>query len=176
MIAGVIVGCEVAFWLVILAGLLVRYPLHRPRLGLALLACVPLVDLALLAATAVDLRSGATARVEHGVAAIYVGFSLAYGHSMIHWADVRFAHRFAAGPAPQRLHGAAYTRHCWDDVVRTGIAAVIAGGLTAGLVRWVGDPGRTGALSENYTWLGLVLVVELLWALSYTWWPKKARA
>lgn len=174
MILAFIVACEVAFWVAIALGLVARYPLHRPRLGLLVLACVPLIDLALLVATAAHLRAGATAGVEHGVAAIYIGFSLAYGHRLIAWADVRFAHRFADGPPPQQLFGADYTRHCWGDVARTSVAAVVAGGLTAGLVGWIGDPARTQELSQNYRWLVLVWSLDLLWAISTVVWPRRA--
>ena len=66
MIYGVIVACEVGFWVVLLAGLVARYVLRRPRLGGALLVCVPLVDLALLVASVVDLRGGGEAGVGHG--------------------------------------------------------------------------------------------------------------
>lgn len=79
-------------------GLIARYPLRRPRLGAALLIAVPVVDLVLLAATMIDLRRGATATFAHGLAAAYLGFSVAFGHSMVRWADQRFAHRFAGGP------------------------------------------------------------------------------
>lgn len=174
MIVAFIVACEVGFWVALLAGLVARYPLHRPRLGLVILASVPLIDLVLLIATAINLRSGAIAGVEHGLAAIYIGFSLAYGHRLIGWADVQFAHRFADGPAPVKLYGAAYTRHCWGDVVRTTLAAVIAGGLTAGLIEWVGEPARTTALQDNYRWLGLVFGIDLLWATSTVIWPRRA--
>ncbi|RQX50832.1 hypothetical protein DLJ57_10885, partial [Micromonospora chalcea] len=95
MLVAVIVGCEVAFWVVLLAGLIARYPLRRPRLGAALLIAVPVVDLVLLAATMIDLRRGATATFAHGLAAAYLGFSVAFGHRMVRWADERFAHRFA---------------------------------------------------------------------------------
>lgn len=61
MIITVIVGCEIGFWLALAAGLGLRYPLKRPKAGAVVLACVPLVDLVLLAATVVDLRGGATA-------------------------------------------------------------------------------------------------------------------
>ncbi len=176
MILAIIVTCEIAFWVAIGLGLVARYPLHRPRLGLVVLASVPLIDLALLVATAVHLRSGATAGVEHGVAAIYIGFSLAYGHRLIAWADVRFAHRFAEGPPPPRFYGAAYARHCWGDVARTSVAAVIAGGLTAGLVWWIGDPTRTAELTQNYRWLVLVWSLDLLWAISTLIWPRRAPA
>jgi hypothetical protein len=53
-----IVAAEIAFWLALLAGLVTRYLLRRPRLGMALLVATPLIDLALLAATTIDLRRG----------------------------------------------------------------------------------------------------------------------
>ncbi len=134
----------------------------------------PLIDLALLIATAMHLRSGATAGVEHGVAPIYIGFSVTYGHRLIGWADVRFAHRFAGGPAPSKPYGMTYARLCWGDVVRTSIAAVIAGGLTALLMWWVNDPAKSEALRQNYHWLIIVWVIELGWAISSLIWPRRA--
>ena len=174
MIVSLIVACEIAFWVAIAMGLVARYPLRRPRLGLIILASVPLIDLVLLVATAAHLRSGATAGVEHGLAAIYIGFSLAYGHRLIGWADVRFAHRFADGPAPRKLHGMAYTKHCWGDVVRTSVAAAIAGALTAALIWWINDPARTTALRENYHWLAFIWGLDFLWAISTLIWPRRA--
>ncbi|MDI5944050.1 hypothetical protein QLR68_39155, partial [Micromonospora sp. DH15] len=117
MLVAVIVGCEIGFWVLLVAGLVARYPLRRPRLGAALLVCVPLVDLVLLAAAALDLRRGATADATHGLAAAYLGFSVAFGHSLIRWADQRFAHRFAGGPPPVRppRYGWARARHEWRE-------------------------------------------------------------
>ncbi|WP_432523679.1 hypothetical protein [Kineococcus sp. SYSU DK006] len=167
-----IAGCEVGFWVLVGAGLLARYPLRAPRAGGALLAAVPLLDLVLLVATAAHLRSGAEATWAHGLAALYLGLTIAYGRRLVAWADVRFASRFAGGPAPVRLHGRAYALRCWGDVLRTLLAALIAAGLLAGVQRWVDDPARTGALDQFFPLLGIVCAVELLWALSYTVWPK----
>jgi hypothetical protein len=66
----VIVAVEIAFWVLLAAGLTARYVLRLPRVGAALLIAVPLVDLVLLGATVIDLRGGATARVAHGLAAV----------------------------------------------------------------------------------------------------------
>ncbi|WP_416446041.1 hypothetical protein AB3K78_02960 [Leucobacter sp. HNU] len=101
MIYAIIIGCEIAFWVLIAAGLAARYLLRRPRLGIVLLALTPVVDLILLGAAAFDLRGGGRADFAHSLAAIYLGFSIAYGHRMIKWADVRFAHRFAGGRLPR---------------------------------------------------------------------------
>jgi hypothetical protein len=169
----VIVVCEIGFWVAVLGGLAARYLLHRRRLSVVLLLAAPLLDVVLLVATAADLRSGTTASLEHGLAAIYLGFSVAYGHRLVHWADVRFAHRFAGGPAPVRLTGSAYTRACWADVGRTLLAVAIAAAVLLGLVAWVDDPTRTEALLGEFPLLGFVLAVDLLWAVSYTLWPRR---
>jgi hypothetical protein len=97
-----IVACEVGFWVVLLLGLACRYLLRRELLSRALLLCLPLLDLLLLAVTAIDLRQGATATFAHGLAAAYVGFTVAFGAMAVAWADAHFAHRFAAGPTPAR--------------------------------------------------------------------------
>lgn len=175
MIIGVILACEIAFWVVIAAGLTLRYPLRRPRAGLVALALVPVVDVVLLVATAWHLRGGATATSAHTLAAFYLGFSVAYGHRVIRWADVRFAHRFAGGPAPVRLAGAAYARHCWADVGRTAVAVAVASAITWLLVAWVDAPDRTAAFGATYGWGAAILAIGVLYAASYTVWPRAAR-
>jgi len=174
MILAAIVICEIAFWVVLLGGLAARYLLRRPRLSAVLLISAPVIDLILLAFVLVDLLGGGTASWQHGVAAIYIGFSVAYGTRMVAWADARFAHRFAGGPTPQRLAGSAYTLKCWMDVLRTLAMAAIAGAILGGLILLVGDPQRTAALEGFFRILGIIFVADLLWAVSYTIWPRKA--
>jgi len=102
MLVLVIVAAEIAFWVLLVGGLAARYLLRRRRLSTALLIGAPLVDLVLLVATVIDLGRGTTATSAHGLAAAYIGFSVAFGPSLIRWADERFAHRFAGGPPPWR--------------------------------------------------------------------------
>ena len=83
MIVAIIIACEVGFWVLIVLGLVARYKLRLRRTGLTLLALTAAVDVILLVVTAMDLISGATATVFHGIAAIYLGFSVAYGHKII---------------------------------------------------------------------------------------------
>ena len=173
VILAVIVACEVGFWAFIVAGLLARYVLRRRRTGAVLLAMTPVVDLVLLTATVLDLRAGATATVFHGLAALYLGASISYGHKMIAWADARFAHRFAGGPGTVVRSGSAYATECWRDVVRTTVAVAVAGGLLQLLTVLVGDPVRTESLAALYPILGIILGLDLVWALGYTIWPKK---
>ena len=106
--AALIVACEVGFWLMLGAGLVARYPLSMRRTSTVLLVGTPMLDVVLLVATVFDLRGGAAATVVHGLGAAYLGFSVAFGHGIIRWADQRFAHRLgrasgsrgrAGGPA-----------------------------------------------------------------------------
>lgn len=172
MILGVIIACEVGFWVAILSGLAARYILGARGLGTALLLCAPLIDVVLLVAVTVHLSTGAAASWHHGLAALYIGFSITYGHRMIAWTDTRFAHRFARGPAPSKLAGAQYTQRCWGDFLRTLGAAVIAGGILAAITWWIDDPNRTEALTRWNGILGIIVAAELIWALSYTIWPR----
>jgi hypothetical protein len=176
MILVVIVACEIGFWVAIALGLVARYVLKRPRLGVVLLALAPAIDLVLLIATAAHLRTGVDATWEHGLAALYVGFSIAYGHRLIRWADIRFAHRFADGPAPVKLTGPDYTRACWHDVARTALAAGISSAILLALIWWVGDATRTESLQSWFGTLGIILALETIWAVSYSIWPRKTPA
>src|SRR5688572_20009779 len=95
-----IVGCEAAFWLVLVLALAARYLLNRERVSRFLLFSLPVIDLLLLAFTALDLRAGTSATFAHGLATAYVGFTVAFGSRAVRWADPRFAHWFAGGPPP----------------------------------------------------------------------------
>ena len=52
-----IVGCEVAFWVALFSGLAFRYLFRWSRVSSFVLWCVPLIDVALLAFTVLDLRA-----------------------------------------------------------------------------------------------------------------------
>lgn len=180
MIPVIIVACEVGFWAFLLAGLATRYLFRRPRLGLVLLAAAPLVDLVLLVVTVLDLRGGGTATLAHSLAAFYIGASVAFGHSMIAWADRVFARRFgtedearqAQSPAP--AYGRAHARHMWGGTFLVWLAALVAAGLLAGMIWMVGDPTRTQALARGFHTLAVIVGVDLIITVSYTLWPRKA--
>jgi len=171
----VVVACEVGFWVAVLGGLVLRYVAGLRRAGAVLLALGPVLDVVLLAVTALDLARGGTADWAHGLAALYVGVSLAYGRRMVAWADARFAHWRTGRPLPGRPTGWAYTRACWADVLRTGLGVLVAAGVIGGFVLAFGTGERTAALTAWLPVLGVVLGVEVLWALGYTVWPKRAR-
>ena len=176
MIYAVIVACEVGFWVFLLAGLITRYLLHRPRLGAALLICVPLVDLTLLLVSALDLRyGGGEADFAHGLAAIYLGVSVAFGHSMVRWADARFAHRFSGGLLPPRppKTGPEHARRERRQWARHLLAWAVGCSLLLGGVVFVGDPSRIGALIGTAQGWTVVLAVDFLWSFSYALRPPK---
>jgi hypothetical protein len=169
-----IILAEIAFWSLLLSGLAARYLLRRPRLGLGLLVATPFVDLALLVATTIDLRRGGEAALAHALAAVYIGVSIAWGHRIVRWTDVRFAHRFAGGPAPERpartgrLHAARERREWIRHLTAwgTGIALLGLGVLIAG------DVDRTMALVNVAVLWTFVLAIDFAISFSYTLWPR----
>ncbi|WP_431965625.1 hypothetical protein [Actinacidiphila sp. bgisy160] len=178
MLVTLIIGCEIAFWVLLGAGLAVRYLLRRPRAGAALLVCVPLVDVVLLAVAAADLREGGTAGARHALAAVYVGFSAGYGHSVVRRADARFAHRFSGGPKPPPAprYGRARAVHEWRLLGRTAVSAAVAAALLRLAVRLVADAGRTAALREWQVRMVATAGIHAVVAASYTLWPKREPA
>ena len=170
-----IVGCEVAFWLVLALSLVLRYLLRRQSLSKWLLRSLPLIDLLLLGFTAVDLKSGTTATVAHGLAAAYVGFTVAFDSIVITWADARFAHRLAGGPAPApwptRGWGAVrYELRLW---VRCIVACMIALALLELIIAYVGKEATTQPLREWYQdAVGCVVLWFIFgpaWSLVFSW-------
>ncbi|MET8846083.1 hypothetical protein [Amycolatopsis sp. NPDC004625] len=163
MIGWIIVGCEVGFWVLLVVGLAGRYILRWRRVGAVLLICVPLVDLVLLVAAVIDLRRGASGSVLHALAAVYIGFSVAFGHQTISRLDALAAHRWAGGPAPSHAprHGGLGVHHTWRQWGRTLLAGSLATALLGAAVLIVGDPGRTAPLVETVGWIVVVVLVSL---------------
>jgi len=170
VLVAVIVACEVGFWVFVGAGLVSRYVLGLPRFGGILLLGAPVLDLVLLGATVIDLHGGATAEFEHGLAAVYLGFSVAFGHGLIRWADERFAHRFAGGPAP--LPPARYGRErAVRERVLFGKAALawaISCVLLITAIAIIGDADRTEELRMWLIMLTAILAVWSLWLITDT--------
>jgi hypothetical protein len=169
-----IVACEAGFWVLLGAGLAARYLLRARVVSTALLLAVPLVDVVLLAATAVDLRRGGEAGFTHGLAAVYIGVSLAFGHQLVGWADQRFAHRFAGGPAPVRppRTGRAHAARERRQWLRHLLAYAVAAAVLAVLTLVAGDLERTVPLWAVMAPWSVVLVIDFLVALSYTVSPR----
>ncbi|WP_171168655.1 hypothetical protein [Streptomyces sp. I05A-00742] len=171
MIITLIVICEVGFWVLLAGGLSLRYLARMPRAGVAVLLLEPVLELVLLVATAIDLRNGATADWKHGLAAVYVGFSVGLGHSMITWADQRFAHRFAGGPPPVKppKYGRERAVHEWRTAGRWVTAGLVALALLQAAVWYVGSDGDTSSLrawqSKMLIMIGINVAVAAYYSL-----------
>lgn len=170
-ITAVIIGCEIGFWVVVAAGLAIRYLAGRRRAGTVVLALVPLVDLILLGAVATDLHAGADVQTVHTIAGLYLGVSVAFGPSMIRWADARFAYMFAGGPKPEKppKHGkTAFINECRLFVLWLAAAAISALAVL-GLSVTVADHTQAETLRDLFPTLGVITVIWLLtgpvWAL-----------
>jgi hypothetical protein len=159
-----IVGCEVAFWLVLLLSLALRYLWQRQALSRWLLLSLPAIDVLLLVFTALDLKSGATATVAHGLAAVYVGFTVTFGSVAVRWADAHFAYRFAGGPPPVTApaHGWKAVRFELELWLRCIGACVIALGLITALIAWLGRSAATQPLED---WYRIALGCVFFWFL-----------
>ncbi|WEH15262.1 hypothetical protein [Streptomyces sp. VNUA24] len=175
MIVALIIACEVGFWVLLALALAVRYLLKRRRTSVVLLLCEPVLELVLFVVTAIDLKNGAEPSWEHGIAALYIGFTVGYGHYMIGRMDVWAAHRLGGGPKPAGppKYGLARARHEGMLWVRTVVAAGVALTLLQLAVWYVGDDGNVDSL-RSFQWLALRGAgIHGLVALAYTIWPKK---
>ncbi|MFF8553266.1 hypothetical protein ACF058_10565 [Streptomyces sp. NPDC015501] len=175
MIALLIVLCEVAFWVLLAAGLALRYVARKPKPGAAVLLCEPLLEVVLLVVTAIDLRNGAEPDWKHGLAAVYIGFTVALGRSTIRWVDARVAHRWFGGPPPVKppKYGMARAAHEWRTAARWILAAAIAAGLLQAAAWYVGSGGDVSSLRMWQQKMGWVVAVNLIIAGSYTLFPKR---
>ncbi|WP_181787964.1 hypothetical protein [Streptomyces phytophilus] len=178
MIVTLIIVCEVAFWVLLAAGLSLRYLARRPRLGAAVLLCEPLLEVVLLVVTAIDLKNGAEPDWKHGLAAVYIGFSIALGPATIRWVDARFAHRFAGGPPPVKPpeYGMARALHEWRTAARWILASGIAIALLQGAAWYVGGDGDTESLKAWQLRMLFVIGINVVIAGSYTLFPKQRPA
>lgn len=166
-----IIAAEIAFWIVIIAGLFTRYILKLKKLSIVFFLLTPFIDLALLILTAIDLKNGATATTAHGVAAIYIGVSIAYGKSMITWADSKFQSWVLKVPSMKKVlfgkEKAKYEMKMW---FRHLLSYVIGGSLLGLMILYVGE-GANALFQVLRVWT-VVLIIDLIISFSYLIFPK----
>lgn len=172
-IAWSIVACEILFWVFIIMGLLTRYIVKKEKLGLVILAMTPVIDVLLLVITGVDLYMGATATMAHAIAAVYIGISVAFGKSMIQWADEKFQYYIVKkGEKPIKRFGLNYAKHYFNGWLRHLLAYCIGAGLLIGIIFLINDSTRTEALSSIFILWSLVLGIDFIISISYFIWRK----
>ena len=170
---GWIILAEIAFWVVISAGLISRYIWKRQRLSIVLLALTPVIDLALLMLTAIDLRNGQAASVVHGIAAIYIGVSVAYGKTMIDWADEKFHQWILKKPKEKEpLFGKAKGFHELKMWIRHIISYGIGIALLYGMIQYIGESGDTGVFWQMIKYWGIIVLIDGAISVSYSLFPK----
>jgi hypothetical protein len=178
VVVALIIACEVGFWVLLALGLGARYLLKWRRTGVVLLLCEPVLELLLFAVTAWDLKNGAEPGWEHGLAALYIGYTVAYGHYTIRWLDGHAAHRLGGAPPPVKppRYGRARAAHEGRLWLRTLLGAAVACALLQGAVWYVGDDGDVSSL-RAFQWAAIrFLGIHGVVALGYLIWPKKAPA
>jgi hypothetical protein len=173
-IVRLIAASEIGFWVLLVAGLAARYLLRVRRLSTVLLLLVPVLDLVLVGASLADVASGSPPGQVHGLAAVYLGGTVAFGHSLITWADRWVAHRFAGGPRPRKPRpGPEKVAHEWREWAKvallTGLAvvvmllvSVVAGAGVPAVTAWPGDP--------MWSWGFRAAVVTAIWFVAGPVW------
>lgn len=169
-------ACEIAFWVVLGVGLAVRYVLRWPRVSTVVLLGVPLIDVVLVTASIVHVARGAEPDWTHGLAAVYLGFTVAFGPTMIRWADVRFAHRFAGGPPPPpKPRGRAKLAYEWREWGKAVVAWVIAIAAMTAIALAAGDGIPTpfvGWISGEpmWQWAARITAALVIWFIGWPLW------
>lgn len=166
-----ILAAEAAFWVLLVAGLAARYLARQERLSSWLLRGVPLVDVVLVALVTVDLARGAEPSQAHALAAVYLGFTVAFGHSTISWADAWFRYRFSDGPRPNKpaKGSRAEVLALWREWLRVLLGSGIACGLLLVMLAIEGSiiPQSAGEAAQHpywgmMSWLGIVTAIWFL--------------
>lgn len=173
VITWTIITCEISFWVIILLGLTTRYLFKREKLGFFFLALTPVIDLILLIVTSTDLYNGAIATNVHAIAAIYLGSSIAFGKTMIRWADEQFRYYIQKeGTKPKRKTGWAHARHSMKGSLQHLLAYVIGATFLVVMIYLVNDPSRTEVLAGTLKVWALVLGIDFVISASYFIWPR----
>ena len=98
--------------MILASGLFFRIVLDRAALNKLDLLCMALLDLSLFEVTLVDLNSGNPAEVAHGLASIYLGFTVIYGRSIIQLADSNLSYKLYSDLNPTKLdYGWSYAKY-----------------------------------------------------------------
>lgn len=165
-----ILACEIGFWVVLGLGLALRYLAGLRKVSNVLLLCVPMLDVLLLTLIAWDLLvNHTTADFGHGLGAIYLGFTVAFGHQIITRVDAWFAHRFAGGAAPAETpkSGISRVKYEWNQWFRMLLCAVISSVVLGGITLIVDDLTRTG---ELLAWILRVWFATAVWFIGWPVW------
>jgi len=165
-----ILASEIGFWVVLILGLATRYLLRWRKVSTILLLGVPVLDVFLLSLISWDLLVNETiADFTHGLGAVYLGFTIAFGRQIISRVDAWFAYRFASGPEPKAPPkvGIGRVKYEWEQWLKMLLCAVIASVVLVAITLLVRDPART---SELTSWLARIWLVTGIWFIGWPVW------
>lgn len=168
-VGALVLACEIAFWVFLAAAIVARYVLHRRRLSTVLLLCEPVVEVVLLVATFVDLLAGNDAHWTHGLAALYLGYTVVFGKWTVRRVDAWVAWRWFDGPEPERVpkRGRArltYEWRMWVGVLKAWVVAVVILGV---LMLVAHEPQQREVLLG---WVGRASLVLVVWLVTGPVW------
>jgi hypothetical protein len=129
----------------------------------------------LIGASLIDVAGGSPPSTVHGLAAVYLGGTIAFGHSIIRWADGWFAHRFAGGPPPPKppRYGRERMVYEWREWAKMALllAIAVAVMLLVELVAGRGLPlGEQWLSDPMWSWAQRTGVVALIWLVFWPVW------
>lgn len=165
-----IIACEIGFWVLLIGGLALRYLVNQYRASTVVLLALPVLDLALLVLLTWDLVvNNSVAEPAHGLGAVYLGFTVAFGKQLISRTDAWFAHRFAGGAEPVKPPQAGWTRvrYEWRQWLRMLLCAVISCAILGLIIIVINNPVQTQELLD---WFGRIALVTGVWLLGWPVW------
>ena len=166
MIALAIVCAEILFWVFLLSGLFARYALRLKTLGLVLLALTPVVDIVLIALTYIDLHRGAAASFFHGMATVYVGFTVMFGPAIVRAMDAKFLRRYGGsggGAEESESPTSSSGSESREDARRSWLKACSACGIAGVLIAIaIAIIGLSGSFWLIY-WLVVLASIVVAW-------------
>ena len=121
----------------------------------------PFADVVLLVLTALHLHGGAAPTQAHALAAGYLGVTLAFGHSLVQWADRHAAFRLAGGPKPakQSRTGSEKLRYEWREFGKATIAWLVTCLILFVLAVFAGGADDARVLLGSAGMFTMVLVI-----------------
>lgn len=177
----IILAAEALFWILVIAGMVARYVFRMPTASKFLLLAVPVVDIALLIAVIIELRSGQPAGIEHQLVGLYLGISIILGPGLIRWCDEK-VRNLSSGkkrvPKVQKPFGAKMREELiflakWSLAV--GVAFLINQGLMLVAINDAQREALSQASSMPLTSIVLVALFGPGWVLLFEEGKKNSR-
>ncbi|GGM53038.1 hypothetical protein GCM10012275_25020 [Longimycelium tulufanense] len=161
MFLTIVLACEVAFWALLLAGLLTRYLLRTPRAGAALLLLAAGTQVVLLVSGALDLAQHNPATIAHVLAAVAVAIAAVSGKHHLHALDRWVRRRLGHAPAEPDTPRERARRKVRELPLRLGEWAIGLALLAGGAALAAFDLDRAGALFVGMAIWTIIMILDI---------------